>query len=179
MPRTTPSGRLPVRRVKELDLVLKRKDQNAEYNFDHAVITALFPLENKVGFAGLTVPQRRYLGCWYLEAEVNNGGFMQFFDNRGPATAREALRFLEDRGPRPVASILSRAMRAFPGGKLPRTLDKLQALTLGDFSSEGEPGPIGKVVSKADDRFFAGNYAPTLIHNRLVYIRDHAKHFFV
>ncbi|MBI1737571.1 MAG: DUF4375 domain-containing protein [Candidatus Rokubacteria bacterium] len=45
-----------------------------------------------------------------LEADVNNGGFAQYLDNKGRRRAREALRALTQVGARRTAAMLAAAM---------------------------------------------------------------------
>src|SRR6185295_11604327 len=53
------------------------------------VSEAVSAREAKHGFRALSNPERVFLCVWNLEAEVNNGGFSQFFDNSAGDYAAE------------------------------------------------------------------------------------------
>jgi len=55
-----------------------------------------------------------------LEAEVNNGGFDQFFYNSAGDDTAETIRALETIGADTVADIVKRAAAKFPGGVPPK-----------------------------------------------------------
>src|SRR5262245_15453921 len=136
--RATPKNWLPLSRLKKLETLLSapRPDQSAEFDFDHAICQTVWPEAVDRGLEVLSPEVRRYYGCFMLEGEVNNGGFLQFFDNGGPELAKEALAFLQERGPRPVTALLQRAIKAFPGGRLPRSRERLQDITLADHKPD-------------------------------------------
>ena len=54
-----------------------------------------------------------------LEAEVNNGGFDQFFFNQAGDQAEATVRALETVGARKTAEIVRKACAKFPGGMPP------------------------------------------------------------
>lgn len=153
-------------------------DAAAEFEVDARVMEALLPELSVRGLHRMSRARRLVCACLLLEAEVNNGGFLQFFDNGGPVAAREALVFLDERGPRPVATLLRRAIRAFPGGALPRTRRQLERITLADCMPDLEPGPLCRKLDKITVTFFAGGYGPAMIRRRLEFVRDHAGEFF-
>lgn len=51
-----------------------------------------------------------HLALWY-ESEVNNGGHLQYFENRGADRVPETIEALEQIGAHPQAEVLSRALR--------------------------------------------------------------------
>ena len=55
-----------------------------------------------------------------LDAEVNNGGFHQFFSNSSGSRAAETISALDAIGASHTAEILKRACARFPGGMPPR-----------------------------------------------------------
>ncbi|MFG0315119.1 MAG: DUF4375 domain-containing protein, partial [Phycisphaerales bacterium] len=77
------------------------------------------------GWDALSEPRQRFLAASWLESEVNNGGFSQFFYNKGPDAVKAAQAFLEERSHAGVAGCLQRAIDALPK-KLPKTRDQLQ-----------------------------------------------------
>ena len=64
----------------------------------------------------LSAVDRRLLLIGELEADVNNGGFSQYLDNKGPRRARSALAALREIGARKTAAMLERALK--PGADL-------------------------------------------------------------
>jgi len=77
------------------------------------VSEAVWAREARYGFGGLSDPERVFLCVWNLEAEVNNGGFSQFFDNSAgdhAAATPEALRRIGATG---MADLVERAMAVF------------------------------------------------------------------
>ena len=63
----------------------------------------------------LSPADQRLLLVGELEADVNNGGFSQYLDNKGRRRARAALRALKAIGARKTAAMLEKAM-ASPSG---------------------------------------------------------------
>jgi hypothetical protein len=55
-----------------------------------------------------------------MEAEVNNGGFDQFFYNSAGDNTAETIQALETIGAFTMADILKRAVAKFPGGMPPK-----------------------------------------------------------
>jgi hypothetical protein len=76
----------------------------------------------------------RIFAVWTLEAEVNNGGFDQFFFNSSGELALEALGGLEMIGADAMADIVRRALAVFPSGGPTRKREKrwLQTDVLGE-----------------------------------------------
>lgn len=77
---------------------------NGEYDRERAIVMALSP--------GL----RMVYTTWGVEAEVNNGGFSQYFENSTGQFADEALAGYRRLGATPFASLLERAMAARQAG---------------------------------------------------------------
>ena len=69
-----------------------------------------------------------------LEAEVNNGGFDQFFFNSAGDDAAPTIQALELIGATKTAAIVRRACRKFPGGMPPADRERRQELLLGVVS---------------------------------------------
>jgi hypothetical protein len=81
------------------------------------VSEAVWAREAKHGFSGLTEPERTFLCVWNLEAEVNNGGFSQFFANSAGDYASSTPRALRSIGATEMATLVERAMEPFgPSG---------------------------------------------------------------
>ena len=75
----------------------------------------------KEDFANQSFPQKVFSAIWEVEAEVNNGGFSQYFWNSSNESAHFVVQALEMIGAPQTASICHRAVAAaFPQG-LPLT----------------------------------------------------------
>ncbi|WP_082100123.1 DMP19 family protein [Anaeromyxobacter sp. PSR-1] len=68
---------------------------------------------DRVGFDELSPSEAALLDVWALEAEVNNGGFDQYFFNSSGDRARGALAGLELIGAGKTAAIVRRALAVF------------------------------------------------------------------
>ena len=77
--------------------------------------------------AQLTDPERVFIGVWQLEAEVNNGGFSQYYSNSAGDLATEAPAALEAIGARHTAEIVRSANDLFRDGP-PRDRDAREEL---------------------------------------------------
>jgi len=64
----------------------------------------------------ITKPERVFICIWQLEAEVNNGGFAQYYTNAAGDLAREAPAALEAVGAARTATIVREANALFPDG---------------------------------------------------------------
>jgi hypothetical protein len=73
-----------------------------------------------------------------LEAEVNNGGFDQYFFNAAGDEAAAAIEALEAIGAGRTAAIVRSACARFPGGMPPADRDTRQALLTESVSPEGD-----------------------------------------
>lgn len=68
------------------------------------------------GLDSLTKTEQAFVLVWELEAEVNNGGFSQYFFNRGGGHALATIAALEAIGAHATSQILRRAVRLFGQG---------------------------------------------------------------
>jgi hypothetical protein len=75
----------------------------------------LRPIANK-RFSDLSDPERVFILVWEIEAEVNNGGFNQFYFNSAGDRANQTAAALRKIGAEQMASIVDRANASFPGG---------------------------------------------------------------
>jgi hypothetical protein len=115
---------------------------------DIDIWSALPEVTDAETLAPLTEAQKRYYGSYWFESEVNEGGFHQFFLNKGATTAQAALRFLTDAKLTAALAALQRAMRAFPTRVLNGSSDDLQAFLCDDPD-------IDAALRACDDDFFA------------------------
>jgi len=74
----------------------------------------------QVGFDALTEPEKVLVTLWALEAEVNNGGFDQFFFNSSGDCAYFAPRALQILGATEMSEIAARANAVFGPDGPPR-----------------------------------------------------------
>lgn len=73
--------------------------------------------EGQYGFNGLDQKEQVFIAVWSLEAEVNNGGFDQYFDNSAGDTWPAAVIALQKIGATRTAGLLQAAAEVFgPGG---------------------------------------------------------------
>jgi hypothetical protein len=93
----------------------------------------LFAISGKVlkraadhGFDRLSRPEQVFLCIWELEAEVNNGGFHQYYFNDGGDHAADAVEALETIGAARTAALVTRANRLFGLSGLSRDRNKRQ-----------------------------------------------------
>ena len=80
----------------------------------------VFARNQKLGFAGLTSVEQTFHCVWSVEAEVNNGGFDQYFWNSSGDVVHEAPGALERIGAPKAADIVRRANAVFKDGKPPQ-----------------------------------------------------------
>lgn len=108
----------------------------------------IFERYEKRGFEGLTEAERTAHCVWWLEAEVNNGGFDQFYFNSAGDHAVETVAALERIGARHTAGIVTRANAAFRDGRPPRerAARQKQLLALSKVAKEE--------LGELDDEFY-------------------------
>ncbi len=123
--------------------------------------------ESKAGLSGLVPKEQVFFLVWSLEAEVNNGGFNQFFFNSSgdhAAATAEALRAI---GAKKTAAIVDRAVSLFGAeGPSRNRVQRQQQLTL--FSEEQQ-----ERFSELDTNFYA--YPDNLSELLAKYMRLPAK----
>lgn len=112
------------------------------------------------GFASLTEKEQAIYTIWWLEAEVNNGGFHQYFWNSSGDHTEIALKSLHKIGAIETASMLQRAIDVAFNGNVPASRIQRQNLLeidevskiekLGDLDSEFHmhPEEIHKMLDK-------------------------------
>ncbi|MBI5297176.1 MAG: DMP19 family protein [Chloroflexi bacterium] len=71
---------------------------------------------HKKGFESLSHPERVLHHIYWLESEVNNGGFQQYFDNSSGDYAIDTPSALEEIGAKHTANLMKRANDLFPNG---------------------------------------------------------------
>jgi hypothetical protein len=79
-----------------------------------AVSERLAAKEQSTGFELLTATEQVFHTVWWFEAELNNGGFDQFFFNSRGNYAAQTIAALERIGASTTANIVKRACAMFP-----------------------------------------------------------------
>ncbi|HWQ93772.1 MAG TPA: DUF4375 domain-containing protein [Clostridia bacterium] len=101
----------------------------AEEIFSHEDSKILGALNYRIGKkpeTRVTETERRLVAVYWLDGEVHNGGFDQYFFNTAGNDAEAALAALKEMGAAGAASLLDRAMGVFPEGKPPADRQKRQ-----------------------------------------------------
>lgn len=82
---------------------------------------------DSVGFDKLTSSEQVLVAIWWLEADVNNGGFDQYLYNSGGDYAFFVTGALRTVGAHAAAAIVSRVVRSFGEGGVPRDRGERQS----------------------------------------------------
>ena len=123
----------------------------------------------KEDFATQSVAQKVFSCVWLLEAEVNNGGFSQYFLNSSAETASFVVSALDTIGAFRAADICKRAIGcAFPGG-LPADPQAIADAAV-DFSEAVLTG-----LEELDAEFFS--YPDNLTDLLFAYVAQHPEEF--
>jgi hypothetical protein len=123
----------------------------------------------KVSFAAQSQPQKVFSAIWELEAEVNNGGFSQYFLNDSAESAAFVVEALVTIGAPKTADICKRAIAAaFPSG-LPLEAELIQSAAA-DFSDK-----VLEKLEPLDEEFFA--YPHNLTDALFAFVAKHPQEF--
>jgi hypothetical protein len=101
------------------------------------------------GRPGLSAAERVFMQVWWVEAEVNNGGFHQFYFNSAGNDAADTPAALEAIGAAKTAAIVRRANARFPGGEPPANRYARQGVL-------DQLDPDIRVFSDLDHEFYTG-----------------------
>lgn len=121
-----------------------------EYRSDSvaaAFAVAIQAKADRLGDSALTPEERVVLAVEALEREVNNGGFLQFFDNASRAFAPSIVDALERIGCSKAAELAREAIDAL-GLSEPVTVDAIERAT------EEENEPLEDALSACDERYY-------------------------
>lgn len=99
-------------------------------------------------FDDLSHAEQVFLAIWELEAQVNNGGFDQYFSNTSGDTAFAVVDALKTIGAPEAARIVAKATSVFPGSSPPRDREQRQRL-LNALPPEREA-----VLDSLDEEFY-------------------------
>ncbi len=123
----------------------------------------------KEDFASQTVPQKVFSSVWAVEAEVNNGGFSQYFLNSSSETASFVAEAFDSIGAPRTADICRRAIScAFPAG-LPSTPEAISS------AAAAFPDEVLDQLGVLDSEFFA--YPHDLTDLLFGYVSAHPEEF--
>jgi hypothetical protein len=123
----------------------------------------------KDNFIEQSIPQKVFTPVWVLEAEVNNGGFSQYFFNSSGETAGFVVEALETIGALQTAELCEQAIvTAFPAG-LPSDLTLIRCAAT-DFSDE-----IVSALNALDKKFY--QYPDDLTELLYEYVSAHPEEF--
>ncbi|ASK70131.1 hypothetical protein CF168_15415 [Shewanella bicestrii] len=108
-----------------------------------------------VGFSNLSEKEQAIYTIWWLEAEVNNGGFHQYFWNSSGEHAVFALKSLNNIGATKTASLLQRAIDVAFNGKLPESrLERQNHLKIDEDSKMGKLGNLDSEFYEYSENFY-------------------------
>ena len=94
----------------------------------NTVIDRLQKKALEVGYGALTQRERILVDVAWLEAEVNNGGFDQFFFNSSGDRFRETVSALRAIGAERTAALVAEAGAVFPDGPSPDRATRMKQM---------------------------------------------------
>lgn len=123
----------------------------------------------KVNFDSQPEEQKVFSAIWTLESEVNNGGFLQYFENDGGETVNFAPTALRRIGANTCADIVQRAIQTVSGTAIPSDTHAWETLLeeINDEASEKLDG--------LDSEFF--KYPDDLTELLFEFVREHPDAF--
>ena len=111
--------------------------------------------ESLIGFDSLSEKDQIIYSVWWLEAEVNNGGFSQYFWNSAGDHANETLSALEKVGAVKTAGLLKRAMDIAFEGVAPADREARQSLlALNEQNKEDKLGELDSEFYEYSEDFY-------------------------
>jgi hypothetical protein len=127
-----------------------RIDQILELkNSTKMIIELSYGISDKIhrtGFDSLSYPEKVLHHVYWLESEINNGGFEQYFSNSSGDYALDTPEALDEIGAHQTANLVRKAIDLFPGGapsrdRQPRveklnSIDEITITRFGEFDSE-------------------------------------------
>ena len=131
-------------------------------------------LQNAKGddtFLNLSTSQQTFYAVWLLEAEVNNGGFNQYYYNSGGRFAKFTPEALEQMGAKHFANLMARTNQVYisENNKITEHLDG----TLEGFSKSYHNNPLNEL----DEEFYRLYSTEDLQTLQVEFIRNHKKEF--
>jgi hypothetical protein len=134
-----PGKRLPIEQILLMD------------NPTDMIIELSYGISDKVnrsGFDSLSYAEKCMHHVYWLETEVNNGGFDQYFFNSSGDYAIDTPAMLEEIGAHHTAQIVKEAISIFPGGAPSR--DREERLKMYELISD----EISRRLNELDSKFY-------------------------
>jgi hypothetical protein len=119
----------------------------------------------RIDYGALSSPERVFRAVWELEAEVNNGGFHQYFLNSSGSLVPDAADALRAIGAATMSEIVEQAVEAI-GHDISWPDDDARKASLAALA----PGAVAK-LGKFDQAFFA--YPDNLTALLYKYVSEH------
>ena len=119
----------------------------------------------------LTKGQKAIFSTWAVEAEVNNGGFNQFYFNSSGQYADMAVDGFETVGATKHAELMREANRIYASIK--NDLEKFDDGTVESFSESYKDNPLNNL----DDKYYELGKNESLWGLKVKYIREHPDQF--
>jgi hypothetical protein len=113
--------------------------------------------------------QKVFTAVWELEAEVNNGGFEQYFFNTSGDGAQEVEQALRTIGAQRMADIVKQAVSLFPLGPPPVDLDERRGRL------ESVDAKVTEKWDTLDQAFF--KYPDSLTDLLYGFVKEHPEEF--
>jgi hypothetical protein len=137
--------------------------------FAIALGTLVTDREAAVGYEHLSTAERVIYCVDGLEREVNNGGFLQFFDNAAGDHAMDTIESLRSLGAPKTAALVIKAVGVFPHGRpaVDRARRQQQAERLGE--------EVETMLDQLDAAF--NKYPEDLTGLERKYVREHQDQF--
>lgn len=125
--------------------------------------------KNDENFESLNQFEKNVLYIEMLEAQVNNGGFDQYFFNSSGEYAYETLTALEQVGASKAAELLEQAIKAFPQLPIPKDTEQRRELM------EDLPERISDIWEQLDDKFY--EYPDNIGGLTIAYVKNNKEQF--
>ncbi len=119
----------------------------------------------------LTKGQQAVFSTWWLEAEVNNGGFNQFYFNSSGQFAEMAAIGFETFGAEKFSKLTSKANKIYSENK--ERLEEFDDGTMESFSESYKDNPLNAM----DTEFYKLYESENIGDLRIKYIRNHVTEF--
>lgn len=119
----------------------------------------------------LTKGQQAMFAVWWVEAEVNNGGFNQFYFNPSGQYAEMAEDGFQLFGASKFANLMRRANKVYAENR--ERLEEFDDGTMESFSESYKDNPLNAL----DEEFYELYNSESLNQLRIAYIREHPTEF--
>jgi hypothetical protein len=151
-------------------IAMRTPEQQANFDLISETLDRVTARRNRRDFAALTEAERVFLTVWWVEAEVNNGGFHQYFFNSAGDQSSGAERALETIRASRCARIVAAAIAVFPPpGPSPDRYERQRQLL------DGLPSDAEDSLDALDHAFYEyPDDVETLLAD---FVRAHASEF--